>query len=229
MKNRYFKSEAEATRDALARSLKRTSERNKLEEERLVAILYASTLKKLAREDPETRKFFKRDDELKEVLKSAIGLLYCDVRSLAEGELKVTLESYENLRLCMEESDVLMAGTPEKWAVFAVIDESDYHIGLYIPKTKRQILIENAITNAMKRLDNYFASKGALLGHHVRFALQEFLWQQTYPYEVPQISINACKSDVFGPNVQEKVLPNGRVIQLYYNAEQTTLYYHVVY
>lgn len=227
MSNRYFKSEAEATHDALARSLERTSERNKIEEERLVAILYASVIKKL---DPETRRFFKRDNELREVLKAAVGLLYCDVRSLAEGDLKVTLDAYDKLKLALEKSvsSVLVAGEPEKWNVFAVVDESDYHIGVYIPKAKRQILIENAIKNASKDLEEYFAGKGAILGHYTRMAVMDILWQQSYPYKIPKITVNACKSDIFGQNVQSKTLPNGRVMQYYYNTEQATLYYHIV-
>lgn len=226
---RYFKTEEESTRAAFARDLERTPERAKLEEERLGMILYSSVLKKLSKEAPPTRKFFVRDEELKTLLRKVVSVIHADVRSLAEGDLKLTLESFENLRLCIENSNVVLVGTPEKWGIFAVVDEADYHIGLYIPKTKRQIMIENAINKAIANLESYFAGKGALLGHYVRTALQDFLWQQSYPYQIPQIEINAVKGNLFGNSIQAVVMPNGRVLQMYYNHSNATLYYHVIF
>ena len=59
-------------------------------------------------------------------------------------------------------------------------------------------------------------------------AVMDILWQQSYTYKIPNMTVTACKSDIFGQNVQSKTLPNGRVMQYYYNKEQATLYYHIV-
>lgn len=185
-------------------------------------LIYKSMFKKvLWAMDQNSRHFLneKRREELKKICKEVAGSII--------GKYQVSVMSYEDLIYTVEHSyNIRRIGYLTRNSIFALIDEGARLVGFYIPKNQRQLIIERKIDKAISDLREYFASKGAKMNEEIGEALATFLWNQNFPYYIPNIKIMAIRHELTGV-YSEIWLTHCNKLQVQYKANEGVVYYHI--
>ncbi len=117
---------------------------------------------------------------------------------------------------------------------FGLIDEEARQIGVYIPKSSRQIHIETEISKAMKRLEFYLESRGIKSSYYIQQLLEEYLWRQAFPFKIGKIVICLTKDPLKDEDLSEIPLKYTGKLQMKFavakdgDGGESRLYYHIV-
>ena len=174
--------------------------------------------RRLAEEDPIRRRFA---SEL------AINELATELAKLS-GKYRIAIMPYSMIRQALKYQSyrLVAVGEIKMDGYFAVIDENARMIGVYIPKSPRQIDIEHVIHDALSDLACRLCSKGGKLAPYVREALRNFMWKQRYSENVKPVKIAGTRHEI-SESVTEELLQNGRIIQMQFKKNENVLYYHI--
>lgn len=221
---RYFETEDEKTHKYRARSMSFSPEQSDKEDDWIAIKTFRDLMNVI---DYGTRIFMTH--ELRKSIKER-----CKQSSeFTEGIYEIFLIEYEDLCFAYENKaciliDFKSKGVPSKSKVIAVIDDKYRVLSFYIPKSRRQEQIQNAINNAIDNLEKRFERKGKHPRKDVSVAIEEFLWMQKYPKKIPQIHIFGVPNRLpVDRNTVSCKLEGMDYIQMRYNVAESTVYYHI--
>lgn len=172
--------------------------------------------RQLHRKAPNTYRFSssKKIDKLAERISEFAGCYQLAVMSFEELKQAWQIQSYRLIKI----------GQMDPQNYFALIDDSARQIGVHIPKSKRQMIIEREVEKAFKNLEKHLKKSNQT----IKSILQEYLYQQKYPEEVTPIDIIALGCEINSD--KEFLLPwSGRVLQVRFKIfkSKSVLYYHI--
>lgn len=121
-----------------------------------------------------------------------------------------------------------VVGEMRKDGFFALIDERTRQVGVYIPKSRRLLKLEQKVEQALCALDKHITSTGGNPNLTIRTALETFLLEQRHPEKLLPIRIVAVSHKI---NDERSVfLPKVGKLQLRFKIfeKEEVLYYHIV-
>lgn len=175
-----------------------------------------SIKKQLRRKTPNTYRFSsqKEMDKLAKQIAEVSGWYQLAVMPFDDLKQAWQVQSY-----CM-----IKIGQIDPRKYFALIDDRARQIGVHIPKSRRQMIIEHKVEEAFKELENHLKKSNPT----IKKILQEFLYAQKYPEEITPIQILALGCEI---NSDEEVLlpGSGRILQMRFKIfkNKSILYYHI--
>ena len=157
----------------------------------------------------------------------AINALSSELSQLV-GRYQVAVMPYESLEQAwrVQGFELECIGIMSKKNYFALIHEEARIIGVYIPKTRRQMKIERMLNEAFKDLDEYFERKKVNQDLEIRKIIESYLWNVNYEKTDIPLKIRAIKVNLKG-ECDVRYTSHYKKVQLLFVEDKNTLYYHI--
>lgn len=141
------------------------------------------------------------------------------------GFYQISLMPYEALVQAWHEQSyrLVLIKKLDKNEYFALIDDKARQIGVHIPKSHKQIRYEKMISGAIKDLNVFLKRKNINPDPEIQSFITEELWKRNLG-SFEAIKVRPTKKELSGSVL---VMSNHKKLQMFFDKEKATMYYHI--